>query len=329
MTPLPIKVVILTMFEPPPGDTVFTEGELRRWVEGVPLPERVPFPFGGGDLRLDAERGVLALLTGVGNAAAAAAVTALGLHPAFDLSRAYWIMAGIGGADPEEMPIGSACWIDWVVDGDLMHEVDRLDAPDHWSTGRLPLGKAEPFAQPAMARVATPAWRLDPGLVGWAHRLTADMPLVDSEEMARFRAHFDGTARGAAAPVVTTGAVLGGSDFWHGPRMLDWARGWVPYWTGGAARFVVSAMEDAGIALALHALARAGRADARRLLMLRTASNYVVPRPGLTAAQGLGSHKHEALCALRPSLENAFRVGHRVVEALLADWGRHEQAPPG
>lgn len=328
MTPLPIKVVILAMFEPGEGDTVFTEGELRRWVARLPLPNSVPFPFGAADLRLDPERGIVALLTGVGNAAAAAAVTALGLHPAFDLSRAYWIMAGIGGADPERMSIGSACWIDWVVDGDLMHEVDRLDAPEAWSTGRLPLGKAEPFAQPAKARVSTPAWRLNPDLLAWAHRLTADLPLVDSEEMARFRAYFAGTAQGAAPPMVTTGAVLGGSDFWHGPRMLDWARGWVEYWTAGDARFVVSAMEDAGIALALHALARAGRADAQRLLMLRTASNYVVPRPGLTAAQGLGSHKHEALCALRPSLENAFLVGNRVVEALLADWPRHAVAPP-
>jgi purine nucleoside permease len=327
--PLPIKVVILAMFEPGAGDTVFTEGELRRWVARLPLAEAQPFAFGGGQLHLDRARGVLAILTGVGNAAAASAVTALGLDPRFDLGQAYWVMAGIGGADPERMSIGSAAWIDWVVDGDLMHEVDRLDAPASWSTGRLPLGKGEPFAQPAIARVATPAWRLDAGLLGWARGVSAAVPLVDSPQMAAFRTHFAGTAMGAQPPGFVTGAVLGGSDFWHGPRMLDWARGWVEYWSEGQARFVVSAMEDAGIALALHALARAGRADARRLLMLRTASNYVVARPGLSAAQGLGSHKHEGLCGLQPALENAFLVGNAVVQALLADWPRYRDRIPG
>ncbi len=328
MSPIPIKAVILAMYEPAPDDTVFTEGEMRRWVERLPLPGEMDFPFGGGALRLDAARGVLCMLTGVGNTSAASAVTALGLHPAFDLTHAYWLMAGIAGADPTRMSVGSACWVDWVVDGDLMHELDRRDSPDHWPTGRLPLGKSEPYAQPATARRYTAAWRLDPGLVAWAHRLTEGLALSDSPEVASFRAHFADTGPGAAPPVVTTGAVLGGSDFWHGPSMLAWARDWVGYWTEGAARFTVSAMEDAGIALALHALARAGRVDARRLLMLRTASNYVVPRPGLSAAQGLGSHKHEALCALKPSLDNAFLVGNRVLEELLADWPRWKDRLP-
>ncbi len=328
MSPMPIKAVILAMYEPAPGDTVFTEGEMRRWVERLPLTEEMAFPFGGGALRLDPARGILCMLTGVGNAAAASAVTALGLHPAFDLTRAYWLMAGIAGADPARMSVGSACWVDWVVDGDLMHEVDRRDSPDHWPTGRLPLGKSEPYAQPARARVHTAAWRLDPGLVAWACRLTAGLTLADTPEAALFRAHFADSAPAAAPPVITTGAVLGGSDFWHGPTMLAWARDWVGYWTDGAARFAVSAMEDAGIALALDALARAGRADAQRLLMLRTASNYVVPRPGLSAAQGLGSHKHEALCALRPALDNAFLVGNRVLEELLADWPRFRDRLP-
>lgn len=325
---LPIRAVVVTMFEPGEGETAFTDGEMRRWVARLPLPESLPFPFAAGALRLDRKRGILALLTGVGNAAAAAAVTALGLHPAFDLSRAYWLMAGIGGADPDRMSIGSAAWIDWVVEGDLMHEVDPRDAPPHWSTGRLPLGKAAPFAQPAKARVSTPAWRLDPGLVGWARGLTEAVPLVDSDGMAAFRAQFAGTAMGAQPPGVVKGAVLGGSDFWHGPRMLQWARGWVEYWTEGQARFVVSAMEDAGIALALDKLGQAGRVDPRRLLMLRTASNYVVPRPGITVEQSLGTHKPEGVCGLLPSLENAWLCGSRVLEAILDGWGEYRDRLP-
>jgi purine nucleoside permease len=328
MTGLPIRAVILAMFEPAPGDTVFIEGEMRRWVERLPLGESVPFPFGGGALRVDRERGILCMLTGVGNVSAACAVTALGLHPEFDLTRAYWLMAGIGGADPDRMPVGSAAWIDWVVDGELMHEIDRGEAPAAWTTGRFPLGKAEPFAPPATPRFATHAWRIEPGLLNWAVGLTRDIALVDTAEMAAFRADFFATEAGALPPRILTGSVVGGSDFWHGWTLLHWARGWTDYWTGGQGRFVVSAMEDTGIAMALHALGRAGRADARRLLMLRTASNYVVPKPGRTAAESLGGDKSGAAAALKPSLESAYLVMRPVLDALLADWPRWRDEMP-
>jgi purine nucleoside permease len=324
--PLPIRVVVVTLFDPGDAPGPFRDGEFRRWVERLPLPGSLPFGFGPQPLRVDAERGIVGLVTGVGNAAAAAAVAGLGADPRLDLSRAYWLMAGIAGADPEAMPIGSAAWLDHVVDGDLLHEIDLRDAPPGWRTGRLPLGRDEPFAMPPRQGLAVNAHRLNAGLAAWAHGLTAGMALADSPEMAAYRAHFTGP--GAAPPAVIRGAVLASSNFWHGPALLDWAREWVAYWTEGRARFVASAMEDAGVAHALAALGRAGLADPQRLLMLRTASNYVVPRPGITAAQSIGSHKQEGFSGLVPSLENAYSVGRRVVDALLDGWAEYAERTP-
>ena len=57
--PVPIKIVIVTMFDPPP-EAGNWPSELTRWVERVPLPERVAFPLGERDLRLNRDKGVLA-----------------------------------------------------------------------------------------------------------------------------------------------------------------------------------------------------------------------------------------------------------------------------
>ena len=44
---------------------------------------------------------------------------ALGADPRFDLSKAYWLVAGIGGGDPADVSLGSAVWADHVLDGDI------------------------------------------------------------------------------------------------------------------------------------------------------------------------------------------------------------------
>ena len=105
--PIPIKVVIVTMFEVG-ADTGDRPGELQYWVERSHLDKILPFPQAYHDLRLNRD-GVLALLTGRGTAKAAGSIMALGLDPRFDLRKAYWIVAGIAGVDPADASLGSGC----------------------------------------------------------------------------------------------------------------------------------------------------------------------------------------------------------------------------
>ena len=106
------------MFEPG-ADTGDRPGEFQAWVERLPLAGVLPFPQGYRDLRYNPDKGVLGIVTGIGTARAAASIMALGMDPRFDLSRAYWLVAGIAGADPNDMSLGSAAWAEWLVDGDL------------------------------------------------------------------------------------------------------------------------------------------------------------------------------------------------------------------
>ena len=59
---LPIRVVVVTMYEPGLETAGAHFGEFRLWAEGLPLPELVPFPYGFRELRHNAEKGVLGIV---------------------------------------------------------------------------------------------------------------------------------------------------------------------------------------------------------------------------------------------------------------------------
>src|ERR1700740_818915 len=115
--PIAVKVVVVAMFEVG-NDTGDQPGELQYWVERDHLDRVYALPPGYHAVRMNAD-GEMAVLTGQGTAHAAATIMALGLDPRFDLSHAYWLIAGIAGGSPERTSLGSADWARWVVDTDL------------------------------------------------------------------------------------------------------------------------------------------------------------------------------------------------------------------
>src|SRR5580698_9650667 len=284
--PIRVKVVVVTMFERG-EDTGDVPGEFQLWVEREHLDQILPLPSGYHHVRLNTD-GVLGLLTGVGTAKAAASVMALGLDPRFDLSKAYWIVAGIGGGDPADVSLGSAVWADHVIDGDLAFEIDARQIPQNWPTGYLPLRKGTPYEQPA-SDVYGEAYTLNPELVGWAFRLTQDVPLADSDSLRKSRARFAGFLNALKPPFVARGDTMSASTFWHGSKMEEWANAWTKYYTGGKGNYMVAAMEDSGTLQALTFLSHAGRVDLQRVLVLRTVSNFDREPPGTSAADSLKS----------------------------------------
>jgi purine nucleoside permease len=93
--------------------------------------------------------------------------------------------------------------------------------------------------------------------------------------------------------------------------------------------FVTSAMEDTGTLQSLTWLAKAGRVDVNRVLVLRTASNFDQPPPGVTAAESLAGTKIAKYVAYIPALESAWRVGNAVVVELVTNWSKYRDTMPG
>ncbi len=325
VAPIRIKVVVVTMFERG-EDTGDTPGEFQLWVEREHLDQVLPLPAGYHHVRLNKD-GVLGMVTGVGTAKAAASVMALGLDPHFDFSKAYWIIAGIGGGDPADVSVGSAVWADHVVDGDLAFEIDARQIPETWPTGYLPLRKGTPYEQPASDDYGE-MYTLNSGLVGWAFHLTQDVPLADSDALRKSRARFTGFPNALKPPFVTRGDALSASTFWHGSKMDEWANAWTRYHTGGKGNYMVAAMEDSGTMQALTFLSAASKVDLQRVLVLRTVSNYDREAPGVPVEESMQEMVSGNYSAYMPALEAAEMVGDKVVRDLVEHWAERESTVP-
>ena len=331
---IPVRVVVVTTFELG-ADTGDTPGEFQTWVERLPLPQVLPFPAGIHVLRYNAQKHVLGIVTGGGSINSAASIMALGLDPRFDLSRAYWVLAGIAGINPRYGSIGSAVWASWVVDRDLTHEIDAREIPAGWPTGLVPLTRTQPFQgpPPEPGMFSPNAYHLNTGLVDWAFSLTADTRLADTPALQSLRAGYSDDAAAQAPPKVLKGDVLSGNTWWLGRLMNSASEDWVTYWTGGQGCSVTTAMEDAGLMRSLQLLQRTGRVDTQRVLVLRTGSNYSAPKHGQTAAELLAAEQSNdtatGLAGFRDALEAAYLVGSRPVKELAEHWDRYRDRVPG
>lgn len=322
--PIEVKVVVVTMFEigKDSGDQA---GEFQLWYERQHLDERFKFAH-HHDLFFNPKTGVLGMVTGMGTANSASAVMELGMDPRFDLSHAYWLVAGIAGFDPAKASIGSAAWAEYLVDGDLAYEIDAREIPKGWSTGYFARGTKKPY-DPNRPAPDGDMFQLDPKLTEWAYELTRNVKLDDSPVLQKRRSLYTNYPNARKPPFVLKGDNLAAMTFWHGKLLNEWAERWVKYWTNGKGNFVSSAMEDTGTYQSLTYLSETGKVDKNRVMVLRTASNYTMPPPGVTAVDDL-LQDHEGYAGLDASVEAAYRVGSKVVDTLVDHWDIYRDHTP-
>lgn len=251
---------------------------------------------------------------------------ALGMDPRFDFTKTYWIVAGIAGVDPEDATLGSAAWANYVLDGDLVYEIDSREAPADWPYGRLATGAKRPGQRAGLnSQLNTIVYQLNPKLVDWAYQLTKDVKIKDTPKIVEFRSLYTGFPKAMGPPSVLKGDSMGSSTYWHGAVLTHWANDWVKMWTEGKGNFVMTNMEDNGVATSLKRLSGSHRVDFQRFLVLRTASNFSMPPPGQTAESSLFREYVGGLAAL----ESAHQVGSIVVHELLKNWSKWENKLPG
>ena len=318
---IPVKVVVVAAFDP----------ELQKWITDLPLPVTIPFPQGLEALRYNPDLQVLGVITGQGKAHAAASIMGLGCDPRFDLSQAYWIIAGIAGVDPNKASVASVAWAKFIVDGDLAYQIDAREIPAGWSTGYVPFGRNAPYqppSQPFFSNHIQQVYRLNASLADFAFRLTDKVNLPDDENLQRVRAGYRHYPNALKPPFVLEGDDLATDTFWHGDLLNTWAENWIAYWTAGQGSFVMGEFEDSGIAQALQFLSQVHRADPNRLLVLRGGSNYTVQPKGQSPARFLQGENSSGLSSFQEALNDLYQVGRIVVVELSRNWGIYENRIP-
>jgi purine nucleoside permease len=318
------KVMILTTFEIG-ADRGDSPGELQYWVERENLNNKLQIPGLAHPIVYN-DSGVYAMLTGTCNRSGLGLMLA-GLDPRLDLSKTYFVLAGIAGIDPAAGSVGSAAWARWIIDADNANELDRGDAPKDWPYGIFAYGSSHPNQKPGPRDWSQKpmAFELDAGLVSWAYNLSKNVALTDTPELKRYRSTYVGFPNAQRDPFVFIGDTLGTARYWGGPVLTQWARDWCKLYTNGKAQFATTQCEDQNIAYALYILAKAQRVDAKRYLVLRTASDYSEPPVGGSSINSiLNGEEGGAMIAF----ESAYRVAAPVVHAIIKDWNLYENELP-
>ena len=332
------KVIVIATYEVG-KDRGDVPGELQFWAERAHLDQEIKVPGIDHALLTDG-KGLYAMVSGTTSRSAIAMMT-LALDSRFDLRHTYFLLCGIAGADPNHMSIGSAAWIQWAVDGDPGYEIDNRETPAPWPYGIIALGASEPGKAPphldstpsagvsedSAGGVGRVAYKINPSLVAWAYGLTQNVTLVDTPALTAWRARFTSYPEAKQAPSVIEGASLGTDKFWHGVIMNHWGEDWVSMYTRNAAPMVMSDCEDQGVCLALNQLDRLHKIDFGRFLILRTASNFTVPPPGVTPAKSLFDNLVDSPGYV-PALEADYRVGSVVTSELVKNWSKYRDQVP-
>lgn len=308
VAPIPIRVVVVTAYAL----------EDKAWM--AEAPQTLDFPNGVAPLGYDPAKGVLILRTGVGTNHAAITTFALATDPRFDLSKAYWVIAAIAGVNPDEASPGSAAWIGNVIDVDFGKWVDPREAPPEW------VGGYPPFQPPRADRANSIYYSLNIGLRDWAYELTKGVQLPDTEALKAARARFSSYPNGSKPPFVLTGDEISGQAYWHGAMLTKRYAKLATDYSGGKSRFVMTAMEDTGVANALRRLTTVGKADYNRLIVLRTASNYSQQAPG----EGPVDSMNRPYAGVGDAAAYAAHVvAGKVVDELSGHWPLYRDKIPG
>ena len=167
--PVKVKVFVAAMFEigQNTGDRA---GEFQHWYERYwkgSAPMAVPGALQPVYCNAD---GVCGAVLGMGKVNSSSSMQAILLNPKFDFAQAYYVISGVAGTPPQRGTIGDVSWGTWLVDYDLGHRW----APEENKAG-------EPTFMPRKGYEEYRRFKLNPDLVGWAMKLSADTPLKDSD----------------------------------------------------------------------------------------------------------------------------------------------------
>ena len=336
---IPIKVIVISGFEVG-DDTGDAPGEFQYWAEREKLTGTLEVQGAPHPLRYNAQ-GLYGSVAGntrdttLTTVVSSELIMALCLDPALDLRKTYWLINGISGIDPASGPIGSAVWAENVVDADAMREVGESEMPSTWPYGLFAIGTFAPDTLPR-AEAGAGGWggatlaydmnyALNPGLTRWAYALSkAGATLPDTPGLKAARQAYVGYPKALLPPQIMMGDTIATARYWHGLKRTIWARNWVKMWTHGKGEMSTTAMEQAAYVGSLKRMAAKGLVDFNRVLMLRGASNYCMPPPGVDFLKTVGDESMGTTAAF----EANYRAGSVVVHELLKNWSKYENATP-
>jgi purine nucleoside permease len=311
------KVMIVAMFGP----------EAQVWIDR--LGPWKDYPVAGLSADYPAVRcnaaDVCVLTTGMGHTNAAASMMGLVFSRVFDLSRTWFIVAGIAGINPELGTLGSAAWARYLVDFGIQWEIDAREIPKTWSSGYLGINAKSPNDKPPLD-YRTEVFQLDEALLQKAYALSRNVALSDGPEARAARAKFK-TAPANRPPSVLVCDTLAGDTWFSGTLLGKRASEWTKLMTDGKGVYCTTQQEDNATYEALKRGAAAKLVDLARVAVLRTGADFDRPYPGQTSADNLLKYSEQG--GFNIALQNLYLAGNPLVQAITTNWAEWRGGVPG
>lgn len=309
--PVAPKVMVVTMFDQ----------ETKPWLENLTLDHKIAVPGLSKDApEVACNDDLCVMTTTMGFANAAASMAAVALSPEFDLSKTYFVIAGIAGIDPSAGTLGAGTWADYVVDGGLMHRLGKGEVPADWTSTVVEFGAAKPGDKPKWDG-GTEVYQMNPALVQAAVESGKGVELADNDDAAAYRALYAQDAA-KAKPAVSVCTTISADTYWHGAEIATELADHAKVLSDGASNYCTSQMEDNATLTALKRAADAGRLDFDRIAVLRTASNFDRPHDGQTAIESLTAKSG----GFGPATQNAYLLGNAFAQDIIGHWDDRYEA---
>ncbi|KAI1771240.1 putative purine nucleoside permease [Hypoxylon cercidicola] len=315
------KVVIVSMFSPE-ADVWYTNSRNSSlgnlFANNITVPGLSPlFPH----VHCNERREVCQLTMGESEINAATSMAAFVFSGLFDLTKTYFLSAGIAGVNPKLGTLGSVALSKYSVQVALQYEFDAREMPANFSTGYLPYGAYMPDEYPSII-YGTEVMELNENLRDAAAELAQKAELVDSPASADYRTKYV-TSSGAYAAAVAGPSVIkcdsATSDVYYSGTLLSEAfENTTKIWTNqSTVTYCMSAQEDSAI---LEVLVRAtvwGLVDFSRAIAMRTGSDFDRPPPSIGAFQHLRILDQNGFDI---AIQNLYLAGVEIVEGIVAAW---------
>ncbi|KAL3492425.1 putative purine nucleoside permease [Aspergillus germanicus] len=263
---------------------------------------------------------VCQIVTGKGEINAAVTISALLFSTHFNLTRTYFLIAGIAGISPEHGTTGSVTLPRFAVQPALQHEIDIRELPGNFSTGYIPQGSTRPGTFPKTV-YGTEVFELDARLVDIAAGFARNASLADSEAARRYRTNYmtaDGRYHAATqSPGIVQCDTSTSDVYFAGHILTSTFANTTKGLTGGRGVYCTSQQEDNATLEALLRGAKAGLVDFRRIIIMRSGSDFDRPFPGQSALEGLLYSDHGGFAI---ALENLYLAGWEIIKAILKGW---------
>lgn len=267
---------------------------------------------------------VCVLTTGMGHTNATASVMALLFSRQFDLSRTYFMVAGIAGINPEFGTVGTAAWARYLVDFGIQWEIDAREIPPTWKTGMLGINTKSPTEKPPLD-YRTEVFQLNESLLQKAYSLSRSVTLDDGAQARAARAKFSYSPANQP-PVVTVCDTVAGDTWFSGTLLSQRATEWTKILTDGKGQYCTTQQEDNATYEALKRGAATKLVDLDRVAVLRTGADFDRPYAGQSAVDNLLNYADQG--GFNIAINNLYRAGNPLVQAISKDWASWRDGVP-